>query len=151
MVHLYRSTHPLPPCPSPSRRRPPSPLPLDPPNPVMRLAEHLRCLALGARDICLAGENPKCSVPALRECEGLWSAMHEMSTPSPPCFSPAPLPHPSPSLPRPSPPLPYPPSPIPSFIPSSPSSQLPLPFLPPTPPLSSPPAPEYLCSLTCTL
>ena len=35
-------------------------------SPFMRLAQHLTALrALGASDVCLVGENPTCSVPAL--------------------------------------------------------------------------------------
>ena len=43
--------------------------------------------ALSARDVRRVGENPTCSVPALKGCEGIWyrtSAKHEVSTPSPP-------------------------------------------------------------------
>ena len=32
-----------------------------------------RRFALGASTVCLIGENPTCSVPALQGCEGLWS------------------------------------------------------------------------------
>ena len=40
----------------------------------MRLAQHLTFrFALGASDVCLVGEMPTCSVPALLGCEGLWS------------------------------------------------------------------------------
>ena len=42
-------------------------------SPFMRLAEHLTALlALGASDVCLVGENPTYSAPALQGCEGLW-------------------------------------------------------------------------------
>ena len=40
----------------------------------MRLADHLTVLrAWCARNVCLVGSNPMCSIPALQECEGLWS------------------------------------------------------------------------------
>ena len=40
---------------------------------AMRLAEHLTALrALVQAHVCLVGENPTCSVPALQGCEGLW-------------------------------------------------------------------------------
>ena len=44
-------------------------------SPFMRLAEHLTALgsALGASTVCLDGEHPTRSVPALHGCEGLWS------------------------------------------------------------------------------
>ena len=32
-----------------------------------------RRFALGASNVCLVGENPTCSFPALQGCEGLWS------------------------------------------------------------------------------
>ena len=41
--------------------------------PSMRLTNTSRRFALGASDVCLVGENPTCSVPALQGCEGLWS------------------------------------------------------------------------------
>ena len=43
-------------------------------SPFRRLAQHLAALrALSEQsNVCLVGENPICSVPALRGCEGLW-------------------------------------------------------------------------------
>ena len=45
-------------------------------SPFMRFAETSpntsQCFALGARDVCLVGENSTFSVPALNRCEGLW-------------------------------------------------------------------------------
>ena len=43
-------------------------------SPFMQLAEHLTApLARGTSDVCLIGENPMGSFPALEGCEGLWS------------------------------------------------------------------------------
>ena len=42
-----------------------------------------RRFALGARNVCLVGENPTCSVPALWGYEGLWSYDYEIEYISP--------------------------------------------------------------------
>ena len=43
-------------------------------SPSMRLAEHLaRRFALGGSNVCLVGENPTCSAPALEGCEDILS------------------------------------------------------------------------------
>ena len=43
-------------------------------SPQLRLAEHLTPLrAWCTSDVCLVGEIPTCSVPALERCDGLWS------------------------------------------------------------------------------
>ena len=38
-----------------------------------RQTPHGACLALGAINVRLVGENGTCSVPALKGCEGLWT------------------------------------------------------------------------------
>ena len=51
----------------------------------LRRTPHGASLVLGARDVCLVGENPACSVSTLwdaRVCVLKTTAMHEMSTPS---------------------------------------------------------------------
>ena len=60
--------HPAPtyPYPSLNARHFAQPTPPSSPNTPRRFA-------LGARNICLVGENPMCSVPASYGCEGLWS------------------------------------------------------------------------------
>ena len=40
---------------------------------VTRRTPHGASRLVQAIDVCLVGENPTCSVPALQGCEGLWS------------------------------------------------------------------------------
>ena len=73
---------------------------------------------LGASNACLVGENPTCSVPAYKGCEGLWSydCGHAQTeyTPPHPLMPPNPRqPHHQPLQSKPPPPLP-PPNPPPS-------------------------------------
>ena len=45
--------------------------PPSPPHPSCNSPNTSRRLALDPSDVCLVGENPKCSVSALSRCEGL--------------------------------------------------------------------------------
>ena len=64
-IHMQESTHKVPKSASQailSRMQPSCDLPIT-----------SRRFALGARDVCLVGENLTCSVLVLWGCEGLWS------------------------------------------------------------------------------
>ena len=64
-------------------------------SPQLRLAEHLTPLrAWCTSDVCLVGEIPTCSVPALERCDGLWAYNYDHDdneyTP-PPCWADFPM------------------------------------------------------------